>query len=283
MLEISRQDGWMVSNRRKRLLEIVRQQGFASLPDLAETLNVSESTVRRDLAHLEQSGLARRTHGGAFYAGPSPHLSHFKNRQEAEWSKKRAIARVAANLVTNIDTLLLDGGSTTYELARLIAGRAMHVVTNSLPVANLFSSRSEIDVMLVGGNLQSSAGVLVGTYAEQMLGSLRVRTAVISAAGVSESGLYNSNHMIASTQQAMIRAADRVILVADSTKFGHQSIAKICDLSEIDHVVADSELEESWREKVKVAGLELSLADVSPDDQDGQPGDMATSQSESPL
>ncbi len=251
----------MVEERRHNLLELVRTQGFASLPDLAERLQVSESTVRRDLAHLEQDGLARRTHGGAFYAGPSPDLSHFRSRQASEWSKKRAIARVAAALVEEVDSLLLDGGSTTYELAQLLAGRPLQVVTNSLPVANLFSSRPEVELILVGGYLHSRSGVLLGAYAEEMLAALRVRTAVISAAGVTESGLYNSNHMTASTQRAMIAAADEVLLVADSTKFGHQSIAPVCKLNDIDRVVVDSQLDEEWHEPLAGAGVELSLAE----------------------
>jgi DeoR/GlpR family transcriptional regulator of sugar metabolism len=207
----------MIQTRQQKLLEIVRSQGFASLPDLAEKLQVSESTVRRDLAHLEREGLARRTHGGAFYSGPAPHLSHFRNRQSSQWSQKRAIAQAAVPLVSDAETLLLDGGSTTYELARLLAGRPLQVVTNSLPVANLFSSRPEVELIVVGGYLQSTSGVMLGPYAEEMLGSLRVSTAVISAAGVSKSGIYNSNHMTAQTQQAMIRAASEVILLADST------------------------------------------------------------------
>ena len=124
--------------RRSQLLEMVRQRGFASLPDLADALSVSESTVRRDLDSLEQSGAAKRTHGGAFYTGPSPKLPHFDLRQQVEWDKKKAIARRAAELVEDGETLLLDGGSTTYELARLLVTRPLQVVTTSLPVANLF-------------------------------------------------------------------------------------------------------------------------------------------------
>lgn len=243
------------------MLEIVRQKGFASLPDLAEKLQISESTVRRDLARLEQDGLARRTHGGAFYAGPSPNLSHFRSRQNAEWEKKRAIARQAAATLMGIDTLLLDGGSTTYELARLLTDRPLQVVTNSLPLANLFSSRPEIETILVGGYLQTTSGVLLGQYAEEMLDSLKVRVAVISAAGVTESGLYNSNHMTASTQRAMIRAAEEVVLVADSTKFGYQSLAHVCGLDEIDRIVVDAELAPQWQETINSAKPSLHLAE----------------------
>ena len=273
----------MVNERRTKLLEIVRRQGFASLPDLADTLDVSESTVRRDLDYLEKTGMARRTHGGAFYAGPKPQLAHFQSRQEDQWGKKRAIARVAASLIGGVDTLLLDGGSTTYELGRLLTGVPRQVVTNSLPVANLFSSRPEVGLIVVGGYLQSTSGVLLGAYAEQMLSSLRVRTAVISAAGVTESGLYNSNHMTASTQQAMIRAADQVILVADSTKFGHQSIAKVCNLDEINHVVVDNHLPENWHQVITSAGVQLTLAEELPEDSHAKPDGRTQSLADSSL
>ncbi|MCA9262054.1 MAG: DeoR/GlpR transcriptional regulator, partial [Planctomycetales bacterium] len=139
------------ADRRNKLLELVRSQGFASLPDMAESLQVSESTVRRDLAQLEREGAARRTHGGAFYTGPSPAFSHFRDRQSQQWDKKKAIAAAAARLIEDGATVLLDGGSTTYELARLLTARPLQVVTNSLPVANLFSSARQVDLIVVGG------------------------------------------------------------------------------------------------------------------------------------
>ena len=136
--------------RRGKVLELVRSRGFASLPELAEELRVSESTIRRDLDSLEALGTAKRTHGGVFYVGSSPGLPHFEERQPAHWGRKRAIALRAVELIDDGDTVLLDGGSTTYEVARLLVGRPLQVVTNSLPVANLFASRSNIDLVLIG-------------------------------------------------------------------------------------------------------------------------------------
>src|SRR5688500_14677680 len=106
----------LAEERRSRLLEMVRTKGFASLPELASSLAVSESTVRRDLDFLEDAGSARRTHGGVFYTGSSPKLPHFEERQPAQWDKKRAIAQRAVQLIEDGDTVLLDGGSTTYEV-----------------------------------------------------------------------------------------------------------------------------------------------------------------------
>ncbi len=149
-------------DRRTKLLEVIRQRGFAALPDLAGELQVSESTVRRDLDFLEQSGSAKRTHGGVFYTGPSPKLAHFDTRQSLNWDKKRQIALEASRLIDDNDTVLLDGGSTTYELARLMVGRPLQVVTNSLPVANLFTSSENADLIFVGGYMHAKTGVSIG-------------------------------------------------------------------------------------------------------------------------
>jgi len=144
--------------RRLQLLEMVRVRGFASLPELAEAFSVSESTIRRDADLLEQQGAASRIHGGVSYTGTSPKVPHFEARQQAGWEQKRAIARKAVELVEDGDTVLLDGGSTTYEVARLLVGRPLHVVTNSLPVANLLSSDSRSDLVWIGGNVCPRTG-----------------------------------------------------------------------------------------------------------------------------
>lgn len=249
----------LAEERRSRLLELVRLRGFAALPDLAAELEVSESTVRRDLDHLEESGEARRTHGGAFYTGPSPKLAHFEQRQQSHWERKRSIAEAASHLIEDGDTILLDGGSTTYELARLLVQRPLQVVTNSLPVASLLTD-SDADLVLIGGYVHTRTGVSLGPYANQMLSELNVRRAVISVAGINDGGYYNSNLLLVGTEQAMMQAADEVIVVADSSKFGHTSLAHLCNLDAIQTLVVDNEISEEWRSKVLAAGVELVVA-----------------------
>jgi len=248
-------------DRRTRLLELIRQRGFASLPALAQALAVSESTVRRDLDFLEESGVAQRTHGGVFYTGPSPKLAHFDQRQSFNWDKKRRIAVAASRLIDDNDTILLDGGSTTYELAQLLVGRPLQVVTNSLPVANLFTSSDNADLVLIGGYVHAKTGVSLGPYANQMLAGLNVRRAVLSVAGASERGFYNSNLLLVETEQAMMRSADEVIVVADSTKFTRTSLAHLCNLSDIDVLVTDDELGHTWRERLAAANVKVLIAD----------------------
>jgi DeoR/GlpR family transcriptional regulator of sugar metabolism len=249
-------------DRRSRVLELIRQRGFASLPALAQELAVSESTVRRDLDFLEESGVAQRTHGGVFYTGPSPKLAHFDQRQSLNWDKKRQIAVAASRLIDDNDTILLDGGSTTYELAQLLVGRPLQVVTNSLPVANLFTSSESADLVIVGGYVHAKTGVSLGPYANQMLAGLNVRRAVLSVAGINERGYFNSNLLLVETERAMMNAADEVIVVADSTKFARTSLTHLSDLDSIDILVTDHEIDSAWRERLAAAGVNVVVAEA---------------------
>jgi len=241
-------------------LELVRGHGFASLPELASRLNVSESTVRRDLDHLEDSGVAKRTHGGVFYTGPSPKLPHFDFRQSQQWDKKKAIARAAAGLIDDGDTLLLDGGSTTYELAQLLVGRPLQVVTNSLPVGNLFMSSAATDLVVIGGSVHTRTGVCLGSYADQMLAGINARRAILSTGGITAKGYFNSNALLVETERAMMGAADEVIVLADSTKFGHRSLAKLCALGDVNTLVVDHQISEDWRSRITASGVRLVIA-----------------------
>jgi DeoR family fructose operon transcriptional repressor len=262
--------------RRSRMLDVIRIHGFAALDELVREIGVSESTVRRDLDALEQQGAVRRTHGGVLYAAGGLRISDFDDRQPSNWPAKRAIAAVAAARIHDGETVLLDGGTTTYEVARLLVGRSLQVVTNSLPVANLFASQSRSDLVLLGGYVSPRSGVCLGPYANELLGRLHVTTTVLSAAGIAEDGLYNAHLLLAETEQAMLRAAGRVVVVADSSKFGLKSLTLVAALDRISLVVSDDGLSPAWRETIVAAGAELAIAplsDASPESRsDGRAG-----------
>lgn len=253
----------LAQQRRHRILEVLRARGgFASLTELASELAASESTIRRDLEHLEKAGAARRTHGGAFYAGQAP-IQPYVGSEPANWEKKQAIAERAARLIENGDTLLLDGGSTTYELARLLVDRQLQVVTNSLPVANLFAANAYVDLMLVGGYVYPRTGVMLGPHANEMLEKINVRKALLSVAGINEKGFYNNNLLLVETERAMFRSAEQVIVLADSTKFGRQGLVHLCELGAASTVVVDAGIPAPWRDMLISAGVELLVADES--------------------
>ncbi len=253
-------NGAGTDQRRAKLRELIRSQGFVSIPDLRSALDVSESTIRRDLDYLESEGEARRTHGGVFYTGGAASLRLFEDRRASQWDRKRQIAIEASRLIDNHDTVLLDGGSTTYELARQLVGRPLQIVTNSLPLANLFASSDQADLVMLGGYVHTRTGVSLGPYANQMLASLNVQKAVLSIAGANERGFYNSNLLLVETERAMMKAADQTIVVADSSKFGRSSLARLASLDEVTAVVSDDGLDEGWRERLQSVGVQLHIA-----------------------
>lgn len=247
----------MTDARRHQILDLVRQKGFASTQELVRLVDGSESTIRRDLEYFEGLGEVKRTHGGVFYTGNEPKIPHFEINQSQNGDKKREIARLAAQLVQDGDTILLDGGSTTFELAQRLAGRPLQVVTNSLPVANLFIANHDADLVMLGGNVHLRTGTTIGPYANQMLGELNCQIAFLSVAGIHEDGFYNSNFLLVETEKAMMSAADEVVIIADSTKFGKKSLARLCELDSVQKVVVDSGIDDDWKQRIIEAGVEL--------------------------
>ncbi|MCD0462586.1 DeoR/GlpR family DNA-binding transcription regulator [Roseiconus lacunae] len=240
---------------------LIRQSGFSSLGELAESLSVSESTVRRDLELLEQTGEAQRTHGGVYWTGETSTIRAFEGRTDSTWAIKASIAAAAAELVEEHDTILLDGGSTTYELARRLVGRQLQVVTNSLPVAHLLSTSDSIDLVTIGGCVRGRMAVAIGPMAEAMLREINVRLAFMSVAGINERGFFNNNMMLVESEKAMLSTADRAYVVADSTKFGKVSLSHLCGLGDVDGIISDTGLSTQWKKQIEQAGVELVLAD----------------------
>jgi DeoR/GlpR family transcriptional regulator of sugar metabolism len=163
----------------------------------------------------------------------------------------------------------LDGGSTTYEVARLLVGRPLHVVTNSLPVANLFASDTNSDLVMVGGNICPRTGVAQGPLADQMIAALRVRKTVLSVAAVHEEGFFNNNLMLVETERTMMKAAEGVIVVVDSSKFGRQSLARLCGLDAVQTLVVDDGIDQRWRERLLAAGVDLRVASLPSPPEEG--------------
>lgn len=226
-------------------------------------LGVSESTVRRDLAHLDEEGLVKRTHGGAVFISDRFSVLNFSARQSAAETEKRAIALTAANLMHDDEVILLNGGTTTYEVARQLLGRPMRVATNSLPIASLFGGVPEIELTVVGGYLYPRTGVMMGPAARRALETVHANKAVMGCAGITSAGYFNANALMVEIEQQMMECADEVIVVVDSSKFGRAALAQICELDGVDYLICDDGLEPEWREKIEAAGVKLMLASTA--------------------
>jgi DeoR/GlpR family transcriptional regulator of sugar metabolism len=250
----------LVEERRQRVLDLVSRRGFVALTDLAAAIQVSESTIRRDLDYWNQQGVLKRTHGGAIYLGDGSTLPALEERSTSQIEEKRAIARAAAARIRDGDAILLDGGTTTLEVARLLVGRSLQIVTNSLPIANLFASSRETDLVIVGGYVFPKTGVALGPLTVRMMEDIHVHQTILSVGGITAKGLFNSNLLLVETERQMMRCADEVIVVADHTKIGRQALAFLCELAAVDTLIVDRDLTADQRELIDRADARLIVA-----------------------
>ncbi|MGW6736098.1 DeoR/GlpR family DNA-binding transcription regulator [Streptomyces sp. NPDC055013] len=229
------------AERRQLILEMVRANGAVSLRELARVVQTSEVTVRRDVRALEAEGLLDRRHGGAVLPGGFTRESGFPQKSHLATAEKTAIADLAANFVEEGEAIVVGAGTTTQELARRLARvPGLTVVTNSLLVAQALAHANRVEVVMTGGTLRGSNYALVGSGAEQSLQGLRVSRAFLSGSGLTaERGLSTSNMLSASVDRALVQAAAEVVVLADHTKLGTDTMFQTVPTDVITRLVTD--------------------------------------------
>lgn len=249
--------------RKHRILAILRQRKSATLEALAEEVGVSSSTVRRDIDTLAQAGEVEKTHGGVLLIEkPSSSRPYaFDQRLEYNLDPKRRIAIEARKLVEPGQTILIDGGTTTFYFAEQLRGIHLQIVTNSLPIAELYQNDENVELILTGGLVYPRYGVLLGPMTEAAISSIHTQTLFLSVAGLRDGQLYNQNLLLVQAEQKMIQQSQQVVLLCDSGKFGQQALAKLGDLSMVDIVVTDSGADENAVADLKNAGIRVIVAE----------------------
>jgi DeoR/GlpR family transcriptional regulator of sugar metabolism len=229
------------AERRQLILEMVRANGAVSLRELARVVQTSEVTVRRDVRALEAEGLLDRRHGGAVLPGGFTRESGFPQKSHLATAEKTAIADLAAGFVEEGEAIVVGAGTTTQELARRLARvPGLTVVTNSLLVAQALAHANRVEVVMTGGTLRGSNYALVGSGAEQSLQGLRVSRAFLSGSGLTaERGLSTSNMLSASVDRALVQAAAEVVVLADHTKLGTDTMFQTVPTDVITRLVTD--------------------------------------------
>jgi DeoR/GlpR family transcriptional regulator of sugar metabolism len=229
------------AERRQLILEMVRANGAVSLRELARVVQTSEVTVRRDVRALEAEGLLDRRHGGAVLPGGFTRESGFPQKSHLATAEKTAIADLAAGLVEEGEAIVVGAGTTTQELARRLARvPGLTVVTNSLLVAQALAHANRVEVVMTGGTLRGSNYALVGSGAEQSLQGLRVSKAFLSGSGLTaERGLSTSNMLSASVDRALVQAAAEVVVLADHSKLGTDTMFQTVPTDVITRLVTD--------------------------------------------
>jgi len=240
---------------------MLESRDFLDLETLCRELDASESSVRRDLDILEQEKALRRVYGGAV---PLPRAGNgapdFASESVRSSGEKDRIAKLAASLIQDGQTVILDGGSTVAAVARELAAKFLHVVTNSLPIAEGLESARNIELTLTGGYLDPRIRVMLGPFCEQMLSAIRADVAIMGIGSVSEAGFSNNNTLVVGSEKKMIEIADKVIIVADHTKFGRGGMFPVAPLNAADIVVSDRELAPEYVDLLRRNEVEVFLA-----------------------
>jgi DeoR/GlpR family transcriptional regulator of sugar metabolism len=233
---------------------------FASLEELSEKVDVSISTVRRDLTLLEANGTIRRTHGGARLVAPKSDEFTFTARDTHQLDEKEAIGQAAAALIQPNQGVIIDSGTTAYHAAKHLSGKASHVITNSLPVANHFGSDNSVEVLVTGGVIYPRLGVLVGPLAVESLSKMHADVAIMSGGGITLDGVTNSHALLIDIQRAVLQSAQRIIFCLDHTKFNRRSVSHLCELNAIDTIVTDAQADTDLVAELKQADTQVVIA-----------------------
>lgn len=227
------------ASRRDRIVRDLEQTGFVSARELTEELGVSEMTVRRDLRRLEQEGALRIVHGGASL----PIGIDYQSRGMSEQAAKADIGRYAASLIPPGSTVLMDAGTTVAQVAQhMPANFDGYVITHSVPVIESLLERPEIPVHCLGGELRAQSRAMIGTSTVESLSKLRAQVLFLGAAAVNERGVFVAKDFESSTKRAFIESSDRVILLADHSKFSTFTPVLLAPLSVVHEIVTDRPL-----------------------------------------
>jgi DeoR/GlpR family transcriptional regulator of sugar metabolism len=253
-----------VESRQAQIASFVGLKGYTRFSELADLTGVSELTIRRDLKSLQERRILNLVPGGATAAAIGASMVQFKQAVSERRLEKQAIARAAAALVADGETVLLDGGTTTWYVAEALRGRNLQVVTNSLPAANLFSHDKGIQVILLGGALYPDTGLTLGSLCERQLRVLRPSVLIMGVGGVTAGGFTNSNVQLVETERVMMEVSGRCVVVADASKFGRTDLARLAALSRVDVLVTDEGATPAQRRMISRAGVELVVARPAP-------------------
>lgn len=236
--------------RKSKILDSLNKYGKVKVCDLSKTYEVSEVTIRRDLQELEEAELIKRVHGGAVLNDNTKFEPTFSEKIDKFYDEKESVAKLAASMILEGDTIVLDAGTTTLNIARHITAKNITVLTNSVDIAFELVKKQHVEVIVTGGTLRWETRALVGPVADNTFKNFRVDKAFVGANGVCIiNGLTTPNIVEASTKREMIKIARKNIVVCDHTKFNKVSFAKIVDLDSIDLIITDNQLDDEILEK----------------------------------
>lgn len=248
-----------IAKRHQVILSKLKEHGYVNVHELSAEFGVSMVTIRKDLKLLENRRLLYRTHGSASLADPLITDRNIDEKGKIRIDEKVRIAKAAAEMVKPSESLILASGSTIMELAKQLQQvKPLTVISASLNVSQILNIVPEIEVHQLGGVIRKSSSSAVGPVAEQMMGSYNCHYLFLGVDGIDpDYGLTTTNALEASLNQVMIKSAKKVVVLADSSKFGKRGFSKICDLSEVDVVITDADISQAIVKRIKEMGVDV--------------------------
>ncbi|OAS18534.1 DeoR/GlpR family DNA-binding transcription regulator [Paenibacillus oryzisoli] len=250
-------------DRRMRILNHLEMEGKVQVHHLSELLTVSTETVRRDLDRLEKEGKLRKVYGGAVKMRMEMVEPPFLNRVQMMKPEKAAIGQLAASLVQDGETIMLDNGTTTIEIVPFLSDKTkVTLITNSIPILNLAMETFRGRIIFAGGEVNQECRAVTGTLVDQLLDQFKVNKAFISAGGISLTDGITDFHLAeAVISRKMMQRAEECILVADHSKFGLSTFARVAKLEEISMLITDAGCPKEWVDTIEGLGIEVRVSE----------------------
>ena len=245
-----------INERREEILTILADREYVTVEEFSKVLGVSAVTIRTDLTSLEESGLLIRTHGGAMKSSMKGEARLISNTMIENEVEKKAIAEKAASLIKPGNTIIIDSGSTTIHLIEHLKGKNITVVTNNLLALEKLKNEDDIKIIALGGSLRRESMGTVGPLAELAIKALNVDIYFMGAAAYDRSSISSSDIRESSLKRYMMESSDKVVFIADSSKFGKKAFSNICSWREVDTFVSDK-LDMDFRKELEEMGVEV--------------------------
>jgi DeoR/GlpR family transcriptional regulator of sugar metabolism len=260
--------GFMITihetTRKQQLLDLLAKKGYLDVKTVAKEMGVSAVTARRDIRNLTRENLAVRTHGGVHLLSPFSTTYEYTmlEKRRLMAAEKEAIGRLAAKLVVPGESVLIDAGSTTYQVAKYIRyKKPQTVVSNDIHILSLLADNVDLNIIDPGGTVRGGFGTLLGPDTFNFIQSLNVNTLFLGADAVDlKAGVTVANREEVEVKRSMIAVSNRVILVMDHSKLGKVAFSRVCDLQSVHTIVTDKGIDQEEVEKIQSLKIELLIA-----------------------
>lgn len=261
----------MLEKHRQQLIkDILDQQQFASVRDLTEKLNASEATIRRDITKMSKRGDIIKIRGGAESINGEPRKKHISSSafivdKDVRAETKKLIAKRAVELCENGDSIIINGGSSTYMMGEYLATLQLNVLTNSFVLANEIMENSDNQVTLPGGELYREQGIILSSYENDSTEYYHGKMMFMGTPGIGEFGVMESDPLLIRSEQKLKKQTEKLVILADSSKLGKRSNFIFCPLSEVDILITDSKADKALIQYFEENGIEVIVVEAVDD------------------